>query len=328
MIGENNVPVYWTSETATPQLLNFTDYNPTTIQGDLVGCFGINVSGLIVGSGFNVNNKLVPIYWSSVTATPQPLNTAGYTNVTPFGVNASGLIVGVGNSETGPVPLYWSSVTATPQPLSSNGYVIAQANGLNDAGLIVGVGINVNETSVPIYWSSVTATPQILNNSNGGTARAVNDSIIADICFPAGTPVKTDQGIVNIEQLVPNKHTIRSQPILHITQTTTLDKYLISFEKNALNRNCPSHKTIMSKDHMLEFEGRMFPAYRFLDYYDQVKKVKYNGEILYNVLLPTYGKMEVNNLMCETLHPENQVARLYLGNTFKKIVAKSHVNHT
>ena len=69
----------------------------------------------------------------------------------------------------------------------------------------------------------------------------------------------------------------------------------------------------MSKDHMLMFDGRMVPAYRFVDYSNQVKKVKYNGEILYNVLLSSYGMMEVNNLICETLHPENKVARLYLN---------------
>jgi hypothetical protein len=85
-------------------------------------------------------------------------------------------------------------------------------------------------------------------------------------------------------------------------------------ERHALNRNCPSQKTIMTKDHKIEFEGRMVPAYRFLDYSDQVKKVKYNGEVLYNVLLDQYGKMEVNNLVCETLHPENIIAKLYIAN--------------
>ena len=65
---------------------------------------------------------------------------------------------------------------------------------------------------------------------------------------------------------------------------------------------------------MVEFEGRLVPAYRFLDYSDQVKKVKYTGEVLYNVLLAQYGKIDVNNLVCETLHPENIIAKLYTGN--------------
>ena len=86
----------------------------------------------------------------------------------------------------------------------------------------------------------------------------------------------------------------------------------------------------MSKDHKIEFEGRMVPAYRFLDHSDKVKKVKYSGETLYNVLLPTYGKMDVNNLICETLHPENQIAKLYNSTIFdkqskQKSVAKIHL---
>ena len=95
----------------------------------------------------------------------------------------------------------------------------------------------------------------------------------------------------------------------------TLDKYLISFDKSAVNYNCPTQKTLMSKDHKIEYQGVMVPAYRFLDHSDKVKKVKYNGEILYNVLLAEYGKMEVNNLICETLHPENQIAKLYSSTT-------------
>jgi hypothetical protein len=40
---------------------------------------------------------------------------------------------------------------------------------------------------------------------------------------------------------------------------------------------------------------------------------KYNGEILYNVLLETHEKMIVNNLIVETLDPTNIVAQLYNG---------------
>ena len=40
---------------------------------------------------------------------------------------------------------------------------------------------------------------------------------------------------------------------------------------------------------------------------------KYNGEILYNVLLETHEKMIVNNLIVETLDPSNVIAKLYNG---------------
>ena len=137
---------------------------------------------------------------------------------------------------------------------------------------------------------------------------------ISNICFPAGTPIQTDQGCIPIEKLDPTRHTLAGQAIRHITQTVTLDQYLILFLKNSLGRNYPSANTIMTKDHQIEFNGQLVPAYRFLNFSPEVKKVKYSGEILYNVLLATHSTMVVNNLVCETLHPENLIAKLYTCN--------------
>jgi hypothetical protein len=134
---------------------------------------------------------------------------------------------------------------------------------------------------------------------------------ISNICFPAGTPIQTDQGILPIEKLDKTVHTIRGLPILHVTRTVTLDKYLIAFAPHSIGRHIPTARTIMTKDHQIEFEGRLAPAERFLDYSREIKKVKYNGEVLYNVLLPTHSRMNVNGLVCETLHPENIIAKLY-----------------
>jgi hypothetical protein len=49
-----------------------------------------------------------------------------------------------------------------------------------------------------------------------------------------------------------------------------------------------------------------------------VIKVKYSGELLYNVLLEQHSTMKVNNILCETLHPENAIAK----STFSKSAAK------
>ena len=134
---------------------------------------------------------------------------------------------------------------------------------------------------------------------------------IANICFPAGTLIQTDQGPVAIEKIDTDVHTIRQQPILYITRTTTLDRFLVCIQKDALGINCPSADTVMTKDHNILFKGKMVPAYKFLTHSKLVKKVKYSGELLYNVLLRNYSSMLVNNLMCETLHPQNFIAKLY-----------------
>ena len=70
----------------------------------------------------------------------------------------------------------------------------------------------------------------------------------------------------------------------------------------------------MTKDHQIFYNGELVPAYRFLNMSKHVKKMEYNGELLYNILLEEHDLMEVNNLQCETLSPENIIAQLYNNN--------------
>ena len=55
----------------------------------------------------------------------------------------------------------------------------------------------------------------------------------------------------------------------------------------------------------------MIEAYKFFGHFENVSKINYNGEILYNVLMHEYTKINVNNMLCETLHPDNIIAKLY-----------------
>ena len=134
---------------------------------------------------------------------------------------------------------------------------------------------------------------------------------ISNVCFPAKTPITTDQGIIPIEKINPLLHTIRSKKIIEITKTITRDKYLICFEQNAIDVNIPSEKTFISMNHLIFNKGKMIKAKDFIGKYDNIYKVNYMGEILYNILLEDYDTMNVNNLICETLHPDNEIAKLY-----------------
>lgn len=137
-------------------------------------------------------------------------------------------------------------------------------------------------------------------------------TLMSNICFPVGTPITTNQGEVAIEKINPKIHTIQNKPIVGITKTIlALDKYVVQFEKDSLGNNIPFQTTVMSKNHQLYYNGNMVKAYTLLGLNNKIKKIKYNGELMYNVLMEEPDKILVNNLVCETLHPENTIAKLF-----------------
>jgi hypothetical protein len=168
---------------------------------------------------------------------------------------------------------------------------------------VVGVGntnITISQQETDEYFQSSITMNLYIN------------ALVSNICFPAKTPIVTNQGIIHIDKINPEIHTIRNKKIVAITKTVSQDKYLICFEKDVLGTNMPSQKTLITKNHEILYNGKMTKAKDFLQNFENVRKVKYSGEVLYNVLMETHNKMVVNNLICETLHPENTIAKLQM----------------
>jgi hypothetical protein len=149
-----------------------------------------------------------------------------------------------------------------------------------------------------------------VSNPSDGTITLYDLIPQANICFPANTPIQTDQGTIPIEDIVPNKHTIRNEPILAVTRTKSQEKSLILLEKDALGKNYPSKDTIMSREHKIVYNGRMQKAKALIG--NKVKEVEYNGEILYNIVMKRHYLIQINHLLCETLHAKNEVAKYYI----------------
>lgn len=150
-----------------------------------------------------------------------------------------------------------------------------------------------------------------ISNTNDVIAKNI---LVSDTCFPADTPINTDQGIIAIKNIDPKLHTINQKRIVAITQTITSAKHLIRFKKGSIGINYPQEDTTMTNKHKVYYKGEMIEAIKFVGKFKNVYKVRYSGEILYNVLMQDYDRVMVNNLVCETLHPENIVAKLYSGN--------------
>jgi hypothetical protein len=138
-----------------------------------------------------------------------------------------------------------------------------------------------------------------------------NPNPIANICFPSGTPVLTDQGQIAIDKIDIEVNTIHNKKIVDITKTISKETFLVCFEKDAIANNIPNEQTIISQNHLIFYEGIFHEAKWFIGKFPGVKSIPYTGEILYNVLLEKHDMMNVNNLICETLRPDNLIAKLY-----------------
>jgi hypothetical protein len=126
--------------------------------------------------------------------------------------------------------------------------------------------------------------------------------------------IQTDQGKIPIQHLNPTKHTIKHANILAITQSINTDEYCVLFKPHAFQKNVPSHPTIITMNHKIlnETTGKMEKAKYFLNKNnDKICQIQYDGSILYNVLMKRHQIIEANNMKCETLHPNNIIARIY-----------------
>jgi hypothetical protein len=201
--------------------------------------------------------------------------------------------------------------------------------------------INVNSNSIDIgsydiltttNASTVTNSHVVINHTTSYYALGYSNDAntqykiafstpTSNVCFPAKTPIMTNQGPVNIEDINPSVHTIRNKKIVAITKTVAHDKNLVRIAKHALGHLYPEKTTFMSQNHKVFCQGQMVKAKNLVDEAKGVTFVPYNGQVLYNVLLEEHEKMQVNNLIVETLHPEHKVAKLY---RFLKNVDSAH----
>ena len=203
------------------------------------------------------------------------------------------------------------------------------ANAFTSAGSALASG-----TVLQVKMSATPLTALNLSYSVGVAFRgATNVTIVAEFvipaplppdasCFPGNTPVQTDQGIVNICDLCPDKHTIRGNKIETVTQNTGIEDFLILIKKDTLYPNVPSQDTYITFDHNIFVNKQNVRAgvletraqeSGIPDLMNRIYQVPYNGEVLYNVLLKheKHDYMCVNNLIVETMSPKNIFAKYY-----------------
>ena len=192
---------------------------------------------------------------------------------------------------TGTTPLYYNYTYAPGRGTSTtSGTVVASTTS------------PTNPTTSPI--SGMTATNSV---PPAPVAPGAPGAAGSGTCFPAGTPVQTDQGLIAIDKIDPEYNTINNKKIVAVTKTVASEAHIIQLEQNAIGPNYPSQTTQISQLHALLYNGKMTRAKDI----PEGKRIQYNGETLYNVLLENHETMIINNLIVETLNPRNNIAILY-----------------
>ena len=287
-----------------------------------INCYSTGTIGISAGGIFGPN--------SYSPTTTNCYYTNGSSNWSDTAADASLNVSDVWTSIGTNIPYLLSAFTTTLYNPSSDTNASSSGVGQLDGYTYSLVSVNtaspssyptisIGSSTGTISFGSLTAASYVVNvlatsNTTGGYFFGTFTDVvtISNICFPAKTPITCNQGIIHIDKIDPAIHTIRNMKIVAITKSVTPDSYLVQFEKDALGKNMPCERTTMSKNHCIMYNGKMIPAKIFTKTHCQnVKKVPYSGEVLYNVLLEQYEKMMVNNLICETVHPNNFIAQLY-----------------
>ena len=171
---------------------------------------------------------------------------------------------------------------------------------MNALGDIFGTGANFNDTDN--------------TTDNKGQARVFDSSTLSGTCFPGNTMIETDQEDIQIKDIDKDYHTINGKKIVAVTKIKLKksQKVLIKINKDTFGTNQPFNDLYCTKAHKIYYEGKLIRATDILKKnIDGVSEVEYENQNLYNILFEDYGSFKANNLIVESLNPNDKIAKLY-----------------
>lgn len=158
-----------------------------------------------------------------------------------------------------------------------------------------------------------------INSTNPSIATNLIAPILGTICFQKGTKIQCDQGIIKIENIIVNQHTINGKSINFVTKTIHTGDTLIKFKKDCFAPNRPSEDLICSPEHKIYFKNKLVEAKYLVDSFVHISTIKNKKEVLYNILMDNYEVIIANNIPVESLHPNNLIAVLNSNYNNKEI---------
>jgi len=253
----------------------------------------------------------------------EPSHDTAEITITPSQTNYSITIPSQGANEFNNVILY---VVTQDVPVTINGLSINNDRPSNEMSFNQPIRdswiLKKNAVSLYYMFDNSTAMHATYGSTTGfGDTPTDSFFILPIICFPANTPVTTDQGFVPIQELENGSYTINGNKVLGVVSSKSQSSIdMVLFKKNALGNNIPSQDTLMTRNHKVYYNNIPKEAISFTTTAFKVNKsqlkclpqnpkpkvIQYTEEV-YNVMLDAGHKMKVNNMIVETLDPSNKL---------------------
>ena len=131
----------------------------------------------------------------------------------------------------------------------------------------------------------------------------------SDICFYAGSMVKTDKGYKAIEEIDVKKDRIDGKEIMIWTKTKNIEDEIIVMKEGSLSEGVPNRETRITEQHKIYNEGEWEEARSLEERNENIYRERYDGSYVYNIGLKEHGEMEVNGMIVETLNPLSRISR-------------------
>jgi surface protein len=133
---------------------------------------------------------------------------------------------------------------------------------------------------------------------------ATSQTLKGNFCFLAGTPVETEQGLIEIEKIT-SENTIEGIQVKKVVSFENDDLFMILFKKNSISENIPNQDTLVSKNHRVYINNHLTRAKNLINKVTIFHKFM-GTKTVYNMVLEgsKAGRMKVNNMLVETMNPK------------------------
>lgn len=164
---------------------------------------------------------------------------------------------------------------------------------------------------------SLDNTATVFNNGDSGMSTLLFSIPIVSgntTCFLADTIVSTSNGEKKIQNIT-NKDKINNIQV-HSLVTSMVPKnkkMFVLISKDAIGPNIPNKNTVCTNKHKILSNGKMIEAQFLVNNKTITRFSKPDDTLVYNILLVdnVWGIMHINNLVTETLHPTNKLAKYH-----------------